>query len=155
MKPSTHRVSRRRRRLVAGLTGAFVATCVFRSAVAGVDAIVPAVRQLTGSEQVRPGRVKLTIPRLADNGNLVACRISVESPMTEADHVRRVGLFSEKNPRQGGAHRRNEAQCTEQGDSGHVELLRTRRTHRPCHARPRQPATTRGAGRGIFNTDTE
>lgn len=99
MRPSTHRVSRRRRRLVAGLTGGFVAPCIFRSAVASVDAIVPAVRQVTGGEQVRPGRVKLTIPRLVDNGNLVACRISVESPMTETDHVRRVGLFSERNPR--------------------------------------------------------
>jgi len=92
-------VSRRRRRVVAGLAGAFVAPCVFRSAVASVDAIVPAVRQLTGDEPVRPGRVKLAIPRLADNGNLVPCRISVESPMTETDHVRRIGIFSEKNPR--------------------------------------------------------
>lgn len=39
------------------------------------------------------------MPRLADNGNLVPCRIRVQSPVTETDHVRRVGLFSEKNPR--------------------------------------------------------
>lgn len=99
MRPSIHHVSRRRRRLVAGLAGAFVAPCAFRSAAAGADAIVPAVRQVTRGAQVRPGRVKLAIPRLADNGNLVLCRISVESPMTETDHVRRIGIFSEKNPR--------------------------------------------------------
>ena len=99
MRPSSHPVSRRRRRVVAGLAGAFVAPSAFRGAAASVDAIVPAVRQLTGGAQVRPGRVKLTLPRLADNGNLVACRISVESPMTASDHVRRIGLFSETNPR--------------------------------------------------------
>jgi sulfur-oxidizing protein SoxY len=84
---------------VAGLAGAVIAPCAVRGAAAGVDAIAPAVRQMTGGEQARPGRVKLAIPRLADNGNLVPCRIAVESPMTETNHVRRIGLFAEKNPR--------------------------------------------------------
>lgn len=99
MRSPGDRVSRRRRSVVAGLAGALVAPCAFRSAVAGVEAIVPAVRQVTAGAEVRQGRVRLTIPRLVDNGNLVPCRITVESPMTETDHVRRIGLFSEKNPR--------------------------------------------------------
>lgn len=100
MRRSAHRISsRRRRRLLAGLAGALLAPGTLRDAMASVDAIVPAVRQVTGGAEVRPGRVRLTIPRLADNGNLVPCRISVESPMSETDYVRRIGLFSEKNPR--------------------------------------------------------
>ena len=39
------------------------------------------------------------IPRLADNGHSVPLKISVESPMTAADHVRSITLLSEKNPR--------------------------------------------------------
>ena len=44
------------------------------------------------------GRVKLELPVLADNGNSVALKVSVASPMTEADHVRLVRLVSERNP---------------------------------------------------------
>lgn len=46
----------------------------------------------------RPGRVKLELPVLADNGNSVPMKVSVESPMTEADHVKLIRLLSERNP---------------------------------------------------------
>ncbi|HEX7052678.1 MAG TPA: thiosulfate oxidation carrier protein SoxY [Burkholderiales bacterium] len=46
----------------------------------------------------RKGRVKLELPVLADNGNSVAMKVSVESPMTEADHVKLIRLISERNP---------------------------------------------------------
>ena len=99
MRRFKHRFSRHRRHLLAGLAGAMLGPGVLRDGIASVDAIVPAVRQVTGGAEVRPGRVRLIIPRLADNGNLVPCRISVESSMTETEYVRRIGLFSEKNPR--------------------------------------------------------
>ena len=44
------------------------------------------------------GRVKLELPVLADNGNSVAMKVSVQSPMTEADHVKVIRLVSERNP---------------------------------------------------------
>jgi sulfur-oxidizing protein SoxY len=44
------------------------------------------------------GRVKLELPVLADNGNSVPMKVTVESPMTEADHVKVVRLISERNP---------------------------------------------------------
>lgn len=47
---------------------------------------------------MRRGRVKLEIPRLAENGNIVPTLISVESPMTEQDYVRSIHIFAEKNP---------------------------------------------------------
>ncbi len=46
----------------------------------------------------RRGRVKLEMPVLADNGNSVPMKVSVESPMTEADHVKLIRLVSERNP---------------------------------------------------------
>jgi sulfur-oxidizing protein SoxY len=64
-----------------------------------IETIVPAIRDFTKGAQVRKGKVKLDLPRLADNGNSVALKISVQSPMSQADFVRSVGLFSEKNPR--------------------------------------------------------
>jgi sulfur-oxidizing protein SoxY len=46
----------------------------------------------------KKGRVKLELPVLADNGNSVPMKVSVESPMTEADHVKVIRLISERNP---------------------------------------------------------
>jgi sulfur-oxidizing protein SoxY len=42
--------------------------------------------------------VKLDLPPLSENGNTVPLTVSVESPMTAADHVRAIHLFTEKNP---------------------------------------------------------
>lgn len=55
--------------------------------------------QVTGRQPYKPGRVTLTIPPLADNGNSVPLRIVVDSPMTEADHVKAIHIIAEKNPR--------------------------------------------------------
>jgi len=44
------------------------------------------------------GSVRLTVPELIENGNSVPVSVTVDSPMTERDHVRRIALFSEKNP---------------------------------------------------------
>lgn len=46
----------------------------------------------------RPGRIKLDIPRLAESGLNVSLDVSVESPMTEADHVTTIHLLAEQNP---------------------------------------------------------
>jgi sulfur-oxidizing protein SoxY len=61
-------------------------------------ALEEAMRKVTGGAQVRPGRVKLDLPPLIDNGNAVPLAVSVESPMTPADHVRAIHVFTEKNP---------------------------------------------------------
>lgn len=57
-----------------------------------------AIRKVVGSARVDTGRVKLDVPPLSENGNTVPLAVSVESPMTEADHVRTIHVFNEKNP---------------------------------------------------------
>jgi sulfur-oxidizing protein SoxY len=44
-------------------------------------------------------KITLTIPRLADNGHSVPLEVSVDSPMTAADHVKSITLISDRNPR--------------------------------------------------------
>src|SRR5262245_7706480 len=61
-------------------------------------ALATAMRDVTGAAPVRTGRVKLDVPPLVDNGNTVPLSVTVESPMTEADHVRAIHVFTEKNP---------------------------------------------------------
>ena len=57
-----------------------------------------AIRKIVGDAQVRKGQVKLDLPPLIDNGNAVALSVSVDSPMTPADHVKAIHVFNEKNP---------------------------------------------------------
>ena len=47
---------------------------------------------------MRAGKVTLDVPPLIDNGNSVSISVSVDSPMTPAEHVKAVHLFTEKNP---------------------------------------------------------
>ena len=57
------------------------------------------LRELTRGTPVRTGRVVVDTPPLADNGHSVPLRIAVDSPMTAADHVRRITILAERNPR--------------------------------------------------------
>ena len=47
---------------------------------------------------MRRGRVKLDAPALIENGNSVVLGVSVESPMTQADHVKAIHVFAPMNP---------------------------------------------------------
>lgn len=57
-----------------------------------------AIRTVVGAAPISAGRVRLELPPLIENGNAVPLAVTVESPMTEADHVRAVHVFTEKNP---------------------------------------------------------
>jgi sulfur-oxidizing protein SoxY len=57
-----------------------------------------AIRKIVGDARVTPGKVKIELPPLIENGNAVPLAVSVDSPMTEREHVRAVHVFTEKNP---------------------------------------------------------
>lgn len=76
-------------------TGAFV--CL-RPASATPASMASAIRQVTGEAVVQPGKVRLEVPPLVENGNTVSLTVSVTSPMTAADHVKSIHIFNEKNP---------------------------------------------------------
>lgn len=89
----------RLRRRVLACSGALAVWPALGRAQVAADALPGLIAQLTGATTVRPGRVALTIPRIADNGNAVPVRVEVASPMTAAEHVTQVHLIAEKNPR--------------------------------------------------------
>ena len=86
------------RRRALGALAAGACLLVVRPAAATPDALAVALRETFGDRSIRKGRVKLELPRLAENGNVVPTMVSVESPMTEQDYVRAIHIFSEKNP---------------------------------------------------------
>jgi sulfur-oxidizing protein SoxY len=92
---------RARRRFLSVLAGLAAAPLLpVRAASAQQsEAYIALVKKLTAGAAVKPGRVTVDTPRLADNGHSVPLSVSVESPMTVADHVRSITLLSERNPR--------------------------------------------------------
>jgi sulfur-oxidizing protein SoxY len=62
------------------------------------EAMQQALRKLTGNAKDSRGKVKLDIPPLIDNGNAVPMSVSVESPMTQAEHVKAIHVVTERNP---------------------------------------------------------
>ena len=69
-----------------------------RPAGATPDTMAAAIRSVIGEASVREGRVKVDLPALVENGNTVSMTVAVDSPMTEADHVKAIFIFNEKNP---------------------------------------------------------
>jgi sulfur-oxidizing protein SoxY len=88
----------RREFLIAAGGAVFASLIAIEPARATEPAMQEAIRKVVGSARVNPGRVKLDLPPLSENGNAVPLAVSVESPMTEADHVRAIHVFTEKNP---------------------------------------------------------
>ena len=86
------------RRRMLGVLAAVPCLLLIRPAQATPEDLAKALRETFGDREIQRGRVKLELPRLAENGNVVPATVSVESPMTEQDHVRSIHLFSEKNP---------------------------------------------------------
>ena len=60
--------------------------------------LADAVRAWAGGTAPRDGRVTIEIAPLVENGNAVPVTVRVQSPMTEADHVREIAFFNERNP---------------------------------------------------------
>jgi len=86
-----------RRQFLAAAAGVGLVLAV-RPADATPASMKQAVRQIVGDARVKPGKIKLDLPPLVENGNSVAMGVTVDSPMTAKDHVKAIHVFTEKNP---------------------------------------------------------
>ena len=59
------------------------------------------IKRLVGGKELADGSkiISMDLPQIAENGNTVPLEISVESPMTESDHVTAVHIVADGNPR--------------------------------------------------------
>ncbi len=90
--------SSRRRVLAVGALGGIVAALAPRLAVAKPEDVAAAIKKLYGDKAIAAGKVKLEMPQIAENGNVVPMTVSVDSPMTDDDYVKAVHIFAEGNP---------------------------------------------------------
>ena len=90
-------ITRREALIIGGMTVAAGALPTLGAASTPGQAET-AIRKLVGEAEIRKGKVKLDLPPLVENGNTVPMTVSVESPMTQTDHVKAIHVFNEKNP---------------------------------------------------------
>lgn len=87
-----------RRAFLAAWGGAVLVTSTVTPAFASPNVMRQAQIDLFGDREIKPGRVNLKLPSIAENGFSVALDVEVESPMTDADHVKQIAIFSPRNP---------------------------------------------------------
>lgn len=86
------------RRGALGAGAAALVALVVRPALATNQTMQAAIAAFTGGAEIKPGRVTMDIPPLVENGNSVPLTITVDSPMTENDHVEAIAVFNQLNP---------------------------------------------------------
>jgi sulfur-oxidizing protein SoxY len=89
----------KRRTFVAGMSA--LIALPLRAQEAHVSTTDPLVWSFTKGREVRPGRVTLELPALAESGHSVPMTVRVANPMTETDYVKAIHLISEINPVRG------------------------------------------------------
>jgi sulfur-oxidizing protein SoxY len=88
-----------RRRFLIGIAGTgIVATLRPRTSHATPEMMQEALHKIIGEATLQQGKVTLDLPPLVENGNTVPLTVTVESPMTETDHVRAIHVLNQKNP---------------------------------------------------------
>jgi len=82
-----------RRRLL--LTGGLLVAAPWLPARATPDAVADAIRAVTGGAPLQPGRVRLDLPAMVENGNAVGMTVGLDDP---AAPVRSLHVFADGNP---------------------------------------------------------
>lgn len=85
-------------KLAGGLAAGAAAMITVRPALSTPDEMQASIAKIVGDAKINAGKVKLDLPPLVENGNTVACSVSVESPMTPADYCKAIHVFNEHNP---------------------------------------------------------
>ncbi len=70
-------------------------------ALATVQEAADEIAKFTGGKTPVQGRITIELPEIAENGNTVPLRVSVESPMTADDYISDVLVVADGNPRPG------------------------------------------------------
>jgi len=93
----------RRETLALGVGAAAFAVVGLRplAALATKEDAQAMIKEFTGGKEPESGRITLTAPEIAENGNTVPVSVAVDSPMTDDDYVAAVMLIAEENPNPG------------------------------------------------------
>ena len=58
-----------------------------------------AIARFTGGAPTVAGKIAIDLPEIAENGNTVPFAVTIDSPMTDADHISDILVVAQANPR--------------------------------------------------------
>jgi sulfur-oxidizing protein SoxY len=93
-----------RRRVLVGAAGIGAVALLTQFAARGAGATPETARallQTLAKGEPKEGRIAIRAPEIAENGNAVPVTVSVESPMTDKDHVVAIHVVADGNPNPG------------------------------------------------------
>jgi sulfur-oxidizing protein SoxY len=96
--PARHETDRRTFLLTASAATAVLALLPGAASAQDAQVLEAALKKVIGDAKPVDGRIKLTLPEIAENGNTVPFELEVQSPMSDADHVKVVHIFAIGNP---------------------------------------------------------
>ena len=116
-----------RRQVLALGVGAAVMTAIGLPgvAVAAVGDVEKAIAEFTKGAEITTGKVVLSAPQIAENGNTVPIEVTVESEMTQASYVDAVLILAVGNPNPGVATFRFSPMSGEALASTRIRLAKT------------------------------
>jgi len=92
-------LDRRRFALAAGvLFGAGILRATAAPAQEESQGWLQVVKKVLGEAKPVEGKLVLEMPEIAENGNTVPFSVSLDSPMTETDHVKAIHIIATANP---------------------------------------------------------
>jgi sulfur-oxidizing protein SoxY len=115
----------RRETLALGGIAALAAFLAPRMAVADEASVAAEIKKLYGDKKFDSSKIKLDVPEIAENGLVVPVNVEVESPMTDADHVKAVHVFADGNPFPGVVSYRFTPACGKAAASTRMRLAQT------------------------------
>lgn len=89
----------RRNFIVAGVSGALL--CVSGTRLSFAEDVPTAddrIKEFTGGAATTEGKLTLTTPEIAENGNTVPIEVEVDSAMTDDDRVEAIMVVADGNP---------------------------------------------------------
>jgi sulfur-oxidizing protein SoxY len=116
--------SRREALILAGVAG-LAALLVPRMSLADAATVDAEIKKLYGDKKFESGKIKLDVPEIAENGLVVPINVEVESPMTDADHVKAVHVFADGNPQPGIVSYKFSPACGKASASTRMRLAQT------------------------------
>ncbi len=87
-----------RRHAIQLLGAAAALTVAPKLAIATADAVAGRISEVTKGGAIGEMDIYLDMPEIAENGNQVKIAFEIDSPMTEAEHVKAVYVFADGNP---------------------------------------------------------
>lgn len=115
----------RRETLKGVAIGSFALALAPRLALADTAAVEAEIKKLYADKKPAQGKIKLDVPQIAENGLVVPINVEIESPMTDADHVKSVHVFADGNPLPGILSYAFTPQCGKASASARMRLAQT------------------------------